>query len=72
MPRHVNGKAIDHSLTMRIGFIQEFLNTWFPATAEKMFNSIAKGLQDKAFPSLKPEWNFSPAPSLKQSVPIVR
>lgn len=70
MPRHVNGKAIDHSLTMRIMYIQEFLTHYFPATAEKMFNSMAKGLQDKAF-TLKPEWKFSPAPSLKQSVPIV-
>jgi dimethylaniline monooxygenase (N-oxide forming) len=35
-----------------------------------MFNKFAKSLQDKTF-KIRPEWGFSPAPSLKQSVPII-
>lgn len=35
-----------------------------------MFNKFAKSLQDRNF-KIKAEWNFSPTPSLKQSLPIV-
>lgn len=70
MPRRVKGKAIDHALTIRFSFIQDFLSKNFPKLAERLFNKFAKGLQDKAF-KLRPEWNFAPAPSLKQSVPII-
>ena len=67
MPRMVDGKPVDWGLTMRFAFIQEYLTEYIPNTAEKMFNKVAKGLQDKSF-NLRPEWNFEPAPSLKQSV----
>jgi dimethylaniline monooxygenase (N-oxide forming) len=70
MPRIVNGKPIDHTLTMRFAAIQDILTAYFPAVAENMFNKVAKGIQDKAF-KLRPEWRFEPATSLKQSVPIV-
>lgn len=30
-----------------------------------------KKIQDKAFPNIQPEWKLSPAPSMKQSVPII-
>lgn len=35
-----------------------------------MLNKFAKRLQDKAF-SVRPEWGFSPAPSLKHSIPVI-
>ncbi len=44
--------------------------TLFPSLTEKLFNAFAKKLQDGAF-NIRPEWHFSPAPSLKYSVPII-
>ncbi|KAF2257729.1 hypothetical protein CC78DRAFT_538321 [Lojkania enalia] len=70
LPRYSDGRPIDHSLTMRLMMIQGFLNEYFPLVAENAFNKFAKSLQDKNF-NIRPEWNLSPAPSLKQSVPII-
>ncbi|KAF3940055.1 hypothetical protein ABW19_dt0209252 [Dactylella cylindrospora] len=70
MPRHFQGKPIDHSLTTRLWVIQSVLNHYFPNFAEKMFNKFAGSIQSKSF-KIRPEWNFSPAPSLRQAVPII-
>lgn len=35
-----------------------------------MLNKFAKRLQDKSF-NLRPEWGFSPAPSLKHAIPVI-
>lgn len=70
MARHLDGKPIDHSLTIRLIGTQNFMNNHFPNLAESLFNKFAKDLQDKQF-KIRPEWNLSPTPSLKQSVPII-
>lgn len=50
--------------------IQGLLNRFLPALAEKLFNSVAKKMQDSVF-TIRPEWGLSPAPSLKYTVPVV-
>ncbi|KAJ4288989.1 hypothetical protein N0V90_011331 [Kalmusia sp. IMI 367209] len=70
IPRVVNGRASDHSLTYRLSVIQDVMWRYLPGTAESMLNKIVKKLQDKCF-TLRPEWGFQPAPSLKQTILIV-
>ncbi|KAF2460027.1 flavin monooxygenase-like protein [Lineolata rhizophorae] len=70
LPRVVDGKSLDHSVNFRLTKLQDFMNDHFPDFAEKNLNKFVKKIQDKAF-TIDPKWNLSPAPSLKQSVPVV-
>lgn len=49
---------------------QRLLERFFPNLSERLFNGFVKKLQDSAF-KIRPEWNLSPAPSIKTSTPVV-
>lgn len=66
----IDGRSGDHSLSYRLVNVHNFMTCYFPNLAEKMFNAFVKKLQNKCF-TIRPEWGFEPAPSLKQSIPIV-
>ncbi|KAF2623050.1 dimethylaniline monooxygenase 2, partial [Macroventuria anomochaeta] len=66
LPRRVNGKPVDHALSLRLFTIQSWIMSNFPAAGANMFDRFIKSLQDKSF-KLRPEWGFEPA----QATPIV-
>ena len=70
MPRIVNGRPFDHTLTSRIVAFQGFMDRNFPNLAERFFTFMVKKMQNGAF-NIRPEWKLSPAPSLKHALPIV-
>jgi dimethylaniline monooxygenase (N-oxide forming) len=61
---------VDHSMTWRMATIFDLLEKLMPSQAEKTLNVFIKGLQDRTW-TIRPEWNLSPAPSVKQVVPTV-
>ncbi|KAJ8108380.1 hypothetical protein OPT61_g8212 [Boeremia exigua] len=66
LPRRVNGKPVDHALSLRLFTIQTWMTKYFPVFSAKMFDNFVKSLQDKSF-KLSPEWGFEPP----QATPIV-
>lgn len=50
--------------------IQGLLERYIPSISERVFNSFVAKLQNKAF-TIRPEWGLSPAPSLKNGIPVV-
>lgn len=70
MARSLNGIPFDHTMTARKAAFAGFLEIYFPAVSDFMFNTVLKKLQDKCF-KIRPEWKLSPAPSVKHVVPII-
>ncbi|KAK0377910.1 hypothetical protein CLIM01_04714 [Colletotrichum limetticola] len=70
LPRTNKGRPIDHTLNIRLITFQRLLERFFPNLSERLFNGFVKKLQDSAF-NIRPEWNLSPAPSIKTSTPVV-
>ncbi|KAI8168020.1 Monooxygenase [Colletotrichum sp. SAR 10_70] len=70
IPRVNKGRPIDHTINVRFTKVQAFLEYFFPKASESLFNRVVKGLQDNNF-EIRPEWNLSPAPSLKTTSPVV-
>ncbi|KAJ0270213.1 hypothetical protein CBS470a_013571 [Colletotrichum nupharicola] len=70
IPRVNKGRPIDHTINVRFTKVQAFLEYFFPKASESLFNRVVKGLQDNNF-KIRPEWNLSPAPSLKTTSPVV-
>ncbi|KAF4487472.1 Monooxygenase aurF [Colletotrichum fructicola Nara gc5] len=70
IPRVNKGRPIDHTINVRFTKVQAFLEFLFPKASESFFNRVVKGLQDNNF-KIRPEWNLSPAPSLKTTSPVV-
>ncbi|KAF4912184.1 Monooxygenase aurF [Colletotrichum viniferum] len=70
IPRVNKGRPIDHTINVRFTKVQAFLESFFPKASESLFNRVVKGLQDNNF-KIRPEWNLSPAPSLKTTSPVV-
>ncbi|KAJ3958699.1 hypothetical protein N0V92_004689 [Colletotrichum tropicale] len=70
IPRVNKGRPIDHTINVRFTKVQALLEYFFPKASESFFNRVVKGLQDNNF-KIRPEWNLSPAPSLKTTSPVV-
>ncbi|PGH27598.1 hypothetical protein AJ80_00611 [Polytolypa hystricis UAMH7299] len=70
IPRIVNGKPLDHGISHRMQTTLGFFQENFPTMAEKMITGALTKMQNQAF-TLDPEWKFSPAPPITQSVPII-
>ncbi|KAJ0362175.1 hypothetical protein COL26b_013433 [Colletotrichum chrysophilum] len=70
IPRVNKGRPIDHTINVRFTKVQAFLEYFFPKASESLFNRVVKGLQDNNF-KIRPQWNLSPAPSLKITSPVV-
>ncbi|KAJ0414856.1 flavin monooxygenase-like protein [Aspergillus carlsbadensis] len=70
LPRRINDKPLDHTLTYRTTRIGDTIASYAPGYAARMTERMLQGLQNKAF-SIKPEWNLSPAPALKHALPII-
>ncbi|KAF1923670.1 uncharacterized protein M421DRAFT_95944 [Didymella exigua CBS 183.55] len=66
LPRGVNGKPIDHTLSLHLFATQSWIITNFLILGSRMFDKFVKSLQDKSF-KLRHEWGFEPA----QVIPIV-
>lgn len=70
IPRFVDGKPSDLTLTVRLSKLKYAIAALSPALAELFFNTVVKSITNKAF-KLKPEWNIHPAPSILTHQPIV-
>ncbi|KAF4975327.1 hypothetical protein FZEAL_7860 [Fusarium zealandicum] len=70
LPRWVKGKPVDHVRTYRKYVILNLMNWYTPALWEKTMNSVISKLQHEIF-DLKPEWRFTPAPSITNQRPLV-
>ncbi|KAK2770642.1 dimethylaniline monooxygenase 2 [Colletotrichum kahawae] len=70
IPRVNKGRPIDHTINVRFTKVQSFLEYFLPKASESFFNMVVKRLQDSNF-NIRPEWNLSPAPSLKTTSPVV-
>jgi dimethylaniline monooxygenase (N-oxide forming) len=66
LPRKVNNKPVDRTLSLRLFSIQSWIMSTFPVFGGKVFDKFMKSVQDKNF-KLRPEWGFEPA----QVVPII-
>lgn len=66
LPRRVNGKPVDHSISLRLFSIQSWILSNFPVAGANLFDKFVKGLQDKSL-KLRPEWGFEP----DQILPII-
>ncbi|KAF2018251.1 FAD/NAD(P)-binding domain-containing protein [Aaosphaeria arxii CBS 175.79] len=70
LPRKQNNQSIDHGLNYRKQTISDTLWYYAPGVAEYIFNTFLAKMQNKSF-TIRPEWGLSPAPSMKQSIPII-
>ncbi|KAH8887214.1 FAD/NAD(P)-binding domain-containing protein [Thozetella sp. PMI_491] len=70
LPRSVNRRPLDHTLTPRTVAIQGFLERYMPQLGEWFFNNLLTRIQNGSF-NIRPEWKLSPAPSAKHATPIV-
>ncbi|KAK5988367.1 Monooxygenase aurF [Cladobotryum mycophilum] len=70
LPRWVNDKPVDHVRTYRKYGILQLMSKYTPSLWEKTMNSVIGKLQGQVF-DLKPEWRFSPAPSIANQRPLV-
>lgn len=75
LPRVIEGKAFDHSMSYRMGCILRFISGWTPGLFMSMMAKGLQAAQQKAFPWLKTHASFSaprPAPSapMLHKIPI--
>ncbi|KAI1933667.1 hypothetical protein LOZ58_000377 [Ophidiomyces ophidiicola] len=70
MPRKVNGKPADHSISYRITTMMEFFMKYFPRIGEIIFEHAFVKMQNSSF-ELQPNWRFTPVAPAAQSIPIV-
>ncbi|KAF2128140.1 dimethylaniline monooxygenase 2 [Dothidotthia symphoricarpi CBS 119687] len=66
LPHLVNGRPIDHTHTLRLFSIQNFIIGYFPKLGSIIFAKLLKDFQEKCF-TIRPEWGFEPA----QASPVV-
>ncbi|KAK2616918.1 hypothetical protein QQS21_000006 [Conoideocrella luteorostrata] len=70
LPRWVNDRPVDHVRTYRKYCILQLMSKYTPGLWEKTMNHVISGLQHKIY-DLKPEWRFTPAPSIANQRPLV-
>ncbi|KAH8893690.1 FAD/NAD(P)-binding domain-containing protein [Thozetella sp. PMI_491] len=70
MPRTLQGRPLDHTLTSRLVAIQGLVNHYFPSLGEWLFDKMVAKVQNNSF-NIRPEWKFFPAPSVKHNTPII-
>ncbi|ETS85679.1 hypothetical protein PFICI_03704 [Pestalotiopsis fici W106-1] len=59
LPRVVQGKAFDHSMSYRMGCIMRFISGWTPKAFLTLMTKGMQAAQQKAFPWLKSHTSFS-------------
>lgn len=70
LPRVIQGKAFDHSMSYRMGCILRFISGWTPGLFMGMMAKGMQAAQQKAFPWLKTHASFS-APRPPPSAPML-
>lgn len=71
-PRYTADHAtFDQAQSLNLFFFQAFMSTWFPNFLNWMFDKVILSMSEKAFPNIPTKWNFSPAPSISVTPPLI-
>jgi dimethylaniline monooxygenase (N-oxide forming) len=63
--------AFDQVQNLNFFFFQDFMSIWFPNLLNWIIDKAIVSISKKAFPNIPEEWNFSPAPSIAVTPPVI-
>ncbi|KAE9984363.1 hypothetical protein EG328_008849 [Venturia inaequalis] len=66
-----NGAVIDAAQTMNVTKVLLFLMEWFPNFYNWAFDKLVNSMSKQSFPTIPASWNFSPAPPVYITNPLV-